>query len=64
MMELVANTYRNDLLDMEMRAEEFEAAGRIAAAIPIRRVSPHTDSVYLANLCEVIVEDFLTLTTV
>ena len=62
LMTLVANTYTNYLLDKARRAQEFELLGRLAAHVPLRRVTPHADPAYLPKLCDVILGDFLTLT--
>jgi hypothetical protein len=61
LLELVGNTYLNYLLDRSMRAWEFEVLGRLARCVPLRRVVPHEDPAYLPTLCEVILEDFNTL---
>jgi hypothetical protein len=58
LMDLVANTYTNRLLDRLMRAQEFNALGRVVTRIPIRRVIPHADPASLGKLCEVLLEDF------
>jgi hypothetical protein len=58
MMALVANTYATYLKDKSMRAQEFDLLKRILAHVPLRRVTPHADAVYLSRLCEVIVEDY------
>ncbi len=63
LMALVANTYSTSLLDKAMRAQEFELLGRLAARVPLRRLTPHADPGYLANLCDVILDDFQALTT-
>ncbi len=61
---LVANTYTNYLLDMAMRAEEFELLGRIMAGVPLRRVCPTTDPASLPQLCELILDDVQALSHV
>ncbi len=61
-MALVANTYSTSLLDKAMRAQEFELLGRVVASVPLRRVIPHADPIYLPRLCDVILDDFQTLT--
>ena len=59
--ELVANTYRNDLLSPEQRAVEFEFLGRVAAAVPLRRVQAVADASQLGALCDAILADFRNL---
>ena len=61
LLPLVCNTYMNYLLDSAGQAREFELLGRIAGAVPIRKVQPHSDPAYLNKLCEVIVADFRSL---
>jgi hypothetical protein len=58
LIELVANTYVNYLLDRSMRAQEFELLGRLMSRIPVRRVVPHEDPTRLPELCQTIVDDF------
>jgi hypothetical protein len=61
LLSLVADTYANKILDREMRAREFDVLGRLAAAVPIRRVFPHCDPDRVGDLCRLILEDFATL---
>ena len=56
-MKLLANTYVNYLLDKPARAHEFDVVGRLARAVPIRRVIPHTQAGRLSQLCNLIAED-------
>jgi len=58
LIELVANTYVNYLLDRAMRAREFELLGRLIRRIPVRRVVPHEDPTRFPALCQAIVDDF------
>jgi len=58
LMELVANSYVNYLLDRRMRAEEFDVLGRLAAHIPLRQVRAHEDPAHLEELSDVILYDF------
>jgi hypothetical protein len=62
LMALVANTYTNYLLDKAMRAEEFHALARLIARVPVRRVIPHADPTFINRLCDVILDDYRTLT--
>ena len=61
LLSLVAETYANKAIDLEMRAKEFAVLGRLVIAVPIRRVYPHNDSSRLEELCKVIREDFQSL---
>jgi hypothetical protein len=54
---LLGNGYVTVPVDKQMRAREFDLLGRIAARVPMRKLTPHVDPVYLPKLCEVILED-------
>lgn len=58
LMTLVANAYRSDLIDKDHRAQEFATLARLAARIPLRRVTPPADPALLPGLCEAILADF------
>lgn len=58
LISLVANTYANHFLDTAMRAQELQRLSRIVQSIPVRRVTPHTDSARLSMLCDIILSDF------
>jgi hypothetical protein len=64
LIELIANTYANNLLDPGMRANEFRLLSRFMASVPLRRVVPHTDPASLSRLCEVILEDHRRLASI
>ncbi|MBD2182649.1 serine/threonine protein kinase [Planktothrix sp. FACHB-1355] len=55
---LVANTYASNLIDKSMRGQEFDLLSRVVTNVPLRRVTPHADPVYLSKLCDLILEDF------
>lgn len=57
LMSLVANTYVTYLMDRTMRAREFETLNRILNAVPIRKVTPHSDPRRIGGLCRTIIED-------
>ncbi len=61
MMALVANTYATNLLDKTMRATEFESLGRLITTVLLRQVISHADPIHLSKLCDVILDDFHTL---
>ncbi len=63
LMTLVANTYTNYLLDQLLRAQEFHFLARLVARVPIRRVTPHTDPTLLDRLCEVILDDYRSMSS-
>jgi len=54
LVELVANTYVNYLLDRSMRSREFDLLSRLVAGIPIRWVRPPADPSAVFDLCEAI----------
>ena len=54
---LVQNTYMNYLLDQEQRALEFDAVTRLAARVPVKRVTPSSDPAKLTALCELLRSD-------
>lgn len=58
LLALVANSYATNILDAEMRAQEFKVLSRIVSVVPVRYVSPHQDLIRIGELCEVIHRDF------
>jgi hypothetical protein len=61
LIELVANTYTNYLLDQKMRAREFDLLGRLVKNAPLRKLKPHSDPARLPQLCLFILDDFRSL---
>jgi hypothetical protein len=61
LMTLVANAYRSDLLNKDLRAQEFVTLGRLATLVPLRRVVSRTGPAYLSELCDIIIQDFQSL---
>lgn len=59
---LVANTYRNELLDRAMRQQEFFCLSRLVNRVALRRISAYRDLVKLPLLCDLIMEDFASVT--
>ncbi len=58
---LAANTYRNELLDSDMRKKEFFFLSRLAAKIPVRKVQPLDDITEIPRLIDTILNDFRAL---
>jgi hypothetical protein len=58
LLSLLGNRYVTLPADKKVRAREFDVLGRIAARVPLRQVTPHTDTTRLAKLCEVIRDDW------
>ena len=57
LLALVANTYVNYVLDRGMREREFELLSRLVAQVPIRKITPSSDTACLPLLCQTIAED-------
>jgi hypothetical protein len=55
---LAANTYRNELLDREMRTQQFRDLAAIVKLISIRKVTPKQDISSLPDMCQAILSDF------
>src|SRR5262249_28277083 len=60
---LLANSYRNELLDSAMRATEFALIGRLVNSVPVRRVRPVAGRDQLPLLCDTVIADFRQFTT-
>jgi hypothetical protein len=58
LMSLVANTYATKLMNKQMRAREFELLTRVSYQVPLRRVTPHSDTSRIPELCDRIIDDF------
>jgi hypothetical protein len=58
---LAANTYRNELLDIEMKKEEFYFLSRLVAQVPVKKVQPIDDIKEIPSLLETIIADFKTI---
>ena len=54
---LLVNTFGAHLSDSAMRARDFLTLGRVAARVPIRRVTPHASPDRLPELCDAILQD-------
>lgn len=54
---LLAESFATRLLDRRQRAAEFDVLGRVAACVPLRRVTPPPDIARLPELCRHIVRD-------
>jgi hypothetical protein len=58
LMSLIANTYTTYLMDRQMRAREFELLSRVLKSVPVRLVTPHSDTARINGLCRTILENF------
>jgi hypothetical protein len=61
LVELVANTYANDLLDKRQRVQELEVLGRVVNHVPIRKVRSPDDRRAVEHVCEAMIDDFVAL---
>lgn len=61
LMSLVANTYATRLMDRQMRAREFELLTRVSHNVPLRRITPHTNTLRIPEMCDRILDDFSSL---
>jgi hypothetical protein len=58
---LVANTYVNYLLNQSMRAQEFNLLSDLVQNIPVRTFTAHSASGYLKDDCVRLMDDFRTI---
>lgn len=56
LISLIANTYAAYLMDREMRAREFKFLHRVLNAVPVKRVTSHSDPARIGELCQTILE--------
>jgi len=54
LMELVSNTYMNQLLSREQRAREFELLSRLVNQVPCKQLVPHHSASKIEALCKII----------
>jgi hypothetical protein len=57
LIKLIGNIGANYLLDQEAPAATFDLLKRLANAVPLRRLIPHTDPQYLPQLRDLVVAD-------
>lgn len=58
LVSLVVNSYATNLLESGMREREFVLLGRMAAAVPVRRLHAHEDPQRIDALCQLIEDTF------
>lgn len=58
---LAANTYRNELLNSEMKSSEFLFLSRLASLIPMKKIQPVDDIATIPDLLEAILSDIQTV---
>jgi hypothetical protein len=61
LLSLVANTYANNVLSPELRAQEFSLLDRLVASVPARILTPHCEPARLAEMCSLIRQDLASL---
>ncbi|MGH9701652.1 MAG: hypothetical protein ACRD52_19635, partial [Candidatus Acidiferrales bacterium] len=54
LLSLVVNSYATNLLESNMREREFVLLGRMAAAVPVRRLHAHEHAQRIDGLCQLI----------
>jgi hypothetical protein len=60
-MTLVTHSFAKALLDRGMRANELNVLGRLASTVRVVRVTPHESLERLPELCDLILEDFVSV---
>lgn len=58
LLELIGNTYGNELLDIALRAQELELLARLVSCVPIRRVQAPDNRGAIGEICQAILADF------
>jgi hypothetical protein len=58
---LVANSYATNMLDTEMRANEFRTLSSLLTKIPLRRLFTSKGQLLPADLCQVVLQDLASL---
>lgn len=61
LLSLVANTYANNVLSPELRAQEFSLLDSLVASVPARILTPHCDPARLVEMCSLIRRDLASL---
>jgi hypothetical protein len=57
LLSLVPNTYATNVLDAELRAQEFSLLGKLVTSIPVRQLHPSCDPARLPDLCSAVLSD-------
>jgi hypothetical protein len=60
-LSLVANSYATNMLDTEMRANEFRTLSSLLTKIPLRRLFTSKGQLLPADLCQVVLQDLASL---
>jgi hypothetical protein len=60
-LSLVANSYATNMLDTEMRANEFRTLSSLLTKIPLRRLFTSKGQLLPADLCQVVLHDLASL---
>jgi len=62
-LSLVANTFATNMLDSEMRANEFKTLSSLVAKVPLRRLFTSKGKLAPADLCQAVLHDLTSLTS-
>lgn len=60
-LSLVANSFATNMLDSEMRANEFRTLSSLVAKVPLRRLFTSKGQLPPADLCQVVLQDLTSL---
>ena len=61
LLSLIANTYANNVLSPELRAQEFALLDSLVTSVPVRILTPHCDPARLPEMCSLIRQDLASL---
>jgi len=62
LLSLVANSFATNMLDSEMRANEFRILSALVAKVPLRRLFTSKGHLAPADLCQAVLRDLVSLT--
>ena len=62
LLSLVANSFATNMLDSEMRANEFKTLSSLVAKVPLRRLFTSKGQLAPADLCQAVLRDLTSLT--
>src|SRR4029077_19129005 len=60
-LSLVANSYATNMVDREMRANEFKTLSELLTKVPVRRLFAGEGRLCPGDLCHVVLQDFASL---
>ncbi len=63
LLSLVVNSFATNMLDTEMRANEFKTLSSLVAKVPLRRLFTSKGRLAPADLCQAVLHDLTSLTS-